>query len=67
LDEREARLAARERAVLAAEADLPAADEPAARAAPAATAESSPHLIAKLTMAPFAMGRSLLNRPKAKA
>lgn len=62
LDEREAQLAAREQAVVKAEAATvvkPALDE-------AAPQETPPHLLAKLTMAPFAMGRSLLSRPKSK-
>ena len=64
LDDRETNLAERERALLAAEssADARATD----KSDEEKSADTSPHLIAKLTMAPFAMGRSLLSRPKAK-
>jgi len=63
LDERETQLAAREQALAESEVESSAAKPAPVEAAPQ---ETPPHLLAKLTMAPFAMGRSLLSRPKGK-
>jgi chromosome segregation ATPase len=65
LDERESQLVAREQALLQAEARTLAV-KPISDGT-AASNDTPPHLLAKLTMAPFAMGRSLLSRPKGKA